>query len=393
MGNKAIIVGAPHHNSLGLVRSLGIKGLKPDVYLISPNKKLGCMKSKYIGEVIFFDSANNLVKYLIGNKPLEGKHILFASGDPISAAIDREYENLKDGYAFFNTCGITASWMNKEKMCELAFSIGMNVPQHVIYNVGDQIPEDIEFPCITKAISSIDGTKADTTICQNLDELKLFLSTPNLCPKIQIEKFIEKEIEFQFLGVSLDGGNEIIIPGHTHIDRPNGIQNTFYFHYKENDETFDEILNKSFRFIKKTRYSGLFSIEFLRDKDGVDYFLEMNFRNDGNAICVTDAGYNLPYIWYLYNSGGDYKKELKDSIFSPVRYCPEYFYTMQCAFGEVPFLLYLKNILSANSFTDYYKGDSPLYFFKFTKFLIKNLVIRKFLIKIGIMRAPKESIG
>lgn len=393
MKNKAIIVGAPHHNTLGLVRSLGIKGLKPDVYLISPNKHLGCMKSKYIGEIIFFDSANELVNYLLINKSTTEKHVLFASGDPISAAIDKEYENLKECYSFFNTCGDTASWMNKEKMCDLASSIGMNVPRHILHNIGDPIPEDIEFPCITKAISSIDGTKADTTICQNRGELESFLTTPNLCSKVQIEKFIDKEIEFQFLGVSIDGGNKIIIPGHTHIDRPNGIQNTFYFNYKENDASFDEILNKASVFIQKTHYSGLFSMEFLRGKDGCDYFLEMNFRNDGNAICVTDAGINLPYIWYLHSVGEDYSQELEKSVFRPVRYCPEYFYTMQCAYGEVPLLTYLKNMLSANSFTNYYKGDSPHYYCNFSKFFIKNIIIRKTLIMMGIMHAPKESIG
>lgn len=27
------------------------------------------------------------------------------------------------------------------------------------------------------------------------------------------------------------------------------------------------------------------------------YFLETNFRNDGNAFCVTESGVNLPVVW------------------------------------------------------------------------------------------------
>lgn len=36
-------------------------------------------------------------------------------------------------------------------------------------------------------------------------------------------------------------------------------------------------------FIRDLGYSGLFSLEFIRDKSGKDYFMELNMRNDGNA--------------------------------------------------------------------------------------------------------------
>ena len=38
--------------------------------------------------------------------------------------------------------------------------------------------------------------------------------------------------------------------------------------------------------------------------------MEINFRNDGNVIAVTNAGVNLPYIWYLFCSGQNYKSEV-----------------------------------------------------------------------------------
>ena len=48
--------------------------------------------------------------------------------------------------------------------------------------------------------------------------------------------------------------------------------------------------------IKETRYNGLFDVEFIQDKDGINYFLEVNFRVDGSIYKLT-PGINLPLEW------------------------------------------------------------------------------------------------
>lgn len=58
------------------------------------------------------------------------------------------------------------------------------------------------------------------------------------------------------------------------------------------------------KFINEIGYTGLFSMEFIRGKDGRDYFLEINMRNDGNSYCVTAAGCNLPFAFYQYMASG-----------------------------------------------------------------------------------------
>ena len=399
--HKVIVIGGDHHNTLGMVRSLGSKGILPDVYVVKPNSSAVSLRSKYIRDLRVFKTDQEVVDCLLEDKPrYKGeKAILLIGSDHAEVCIDKQSDALRDYYVFFNAGGNLSDLMSKESMCQLAEEIGLNVPTRIVLNISNMagaknvVGGGINYPCITKAISSLDGGKSDTTICKTKEELEAFLKTPGLCPTIQIEKYIEKEIEFQFIGLSLDGGDTIVIPGHSHIDRPNGIQNTYFFEYKENDSSFQDTLEKAKCFIKKTGYSGIFSIEFLRGKDGKDYFLEMNFRNDGNAICVTDAGYNLPYIWYLYATGQDYKAEIGNSVFKPVIYCPEIFYTLQCSFGEVPFLTWFRNILRANSFTNYYKGDSlSLYWVRFSIWALVQLW-RGILIRIGLRQAPKESIG
>ena len=59
----------------------------------------------------------------------------------------------------------------------------------------------------------------------------------------------------------------------------------FEVYYKD---SFNCDLNACKKFIKHIEYQGLFSMEYLRDKQENDYFMEINLRNDGNGICVTE---------------------------------------------------------------------------------------------------------
>lgn len=126
-------------------------------------------------------------------------------------------------------------------------------------------------------------------------------------------------------------------------------------------------------FIKKTGYSGLFSIEFIRDKEGHDYFMEMNFRNDGNSICVTASGINLPYIWYLYCSGGEWKKELASSNFRPVYVMPEFADFLTFAGRSIPLTKWFSDWKKTDQFMEYDRLDPKPFFVE-----IKHLVQRAF---------------
>lgn len=361
MVDKVVIIGGDHHNTLGLVRSYGIKGIKPDVILIGPTVDGFVMKSKYVGEGKRCQSATEAVEYLIRHYgDYKGIVIVQTASDESGAALDDRIDKIPSHIKIPNAKGRLSYLMNKDNMCQLARSVGLNVPQYKLIHpaeIEDKLDEDIVYPCITKAISSLDGGKSDTKICRNPDDLMAFLKKDHICPSVIVEQFIDKDIEFQFFGLSLNGGEEIIIPGHSHIHRP-GIQNEYYFPYVENDESFADTLALAKVFIKEAHYSGLFSVEFLRGKDGKDYFLEMNFRNDGNAICVTDAGINLPYVWYLYETKKDYQDELAQSVFKPVEFCPDVIYFYHMLNGELSFGEWYRTTKLSNSFTVYFKGDN-----------------------------------
>lgn len=320
---EIFVIGGNHHNTLGVIRALGYKGIQSNLILVTESKRPYTKYSKYIKRLFVVGDDNEAIKVLLEQKKYLKHAVVIACSDGASSAIDLNYDILHETYSIpgVKEKGRLTGIMNKETMSQIGKKMGFNVPDSwVVESVSDI--NKVEYPCITKPIVSKDGQKSDINICADktmLEEIILHGS----CYSYQVQKFIEKDFEYQVIGLSLDSGREVIIPGISLCIRPCPGTNTGFLHYVSLDDVSSPIdICKSF--IQEIGYSGLFSIEFLRDKRGVDYFLEMNFRNDGNSICVTASGTNLPYIWYLANSNGDYQEEIAKSTFRSVFVMPEF---------------------------------------------------------------------
>ena len=321
---EIIVVGGNHHNTLGVIRGLGFGGVKPIVILHIGDENDPCVAhSCFIKEIKLVSFVENVLQVLRDySKKLVDKAIVIACSDGTSSLLDMHCEELSEYYILPGSSkqGLLTKIMDKEKMAELGRSVGFNVPKSWVVESEKDI-DGIEYPCITKPILSKDGHKSDIKVCQNKNELLEVLEDGS-CYRYQVQKFVEKDFEYQLIGLSLNKGQEIIIPGFSRCIRPCPGTNTGFLRYQSLN-TMELPLDKCKDFITQIGYSGLFSIEFLRDKVGTDYFLEMNFRNDGNSICVTKAGYNLPYLWYAYNTGFDYKAILNKCNFKEVLVMPE----------------------------------------------------------------------
>lgn len=360
---NVVVIGSDHHNTLGVVESLGMAGLSPYVVIVSGHTlpRSFVLKSKYCrgkGIITTYDELIGLLHKTFGGNGTE-RYVAITTNDRTASLLDNHYDELSPFLLLPGTGnqGDLEHWMDKPNMIEVARSVGMNVPQTRIVKAGETV-DDFVFPCITKSISTLKGGKSNIRICNDKQSLNGFLSKQTQYDEVQVQQFIDKDFEFQFIGCSMGGGEEIIIPGRTHIVRPNGYDNTFFLRYLAIDDTFITVLSQVKAFIRQTRYSGPFSIEFIRDHTGTDYFLEMNFRNDGNAVCVTASGTNLPLLWYLYHQDIDaYRAELEKSTFKPVALTPlvHYFYNM--AQGEVPFGEWLRNNRHTTQFSTYFKHD------------------------------------
>lgn len=365
--NKAIVIGGDHHNTLGVIRSLGERGVKPELILVTPAKMTFVDHSRYISNCIKLDKDSRIVETLLTRKKNEReKPVIICCSDSSSGIIDENRDKL---IPFFllpgaEEQGQISKLMSKKIMAELALEVGLKIPQTSYVKDSVEDLDSISFPCIIKPLESRKGSKTEIFICRTRDELITYAATHDIS-KDQIQDFVDKEFEYQLIGCSTR--SEIIIPGVSKILRPCKGSNTSYLHYTPLEDGFCEI-EKCREFVRRTGYRGLFSLEFLRDKQGQDFFMEINFRNDGNAICVTAAGMSLPYIWYLDCIGKDYSIE-KGKEVKPVYVMPDMAEFKLLVTRQISLKEYFSDFKKTDRFMEYDKRDKKP-FWKLVQFHI-----------------------
>lgn len=294
--HKFIILGDGHFNTLGMVRSLGEVGIRPDVVLVDGNKMV-VASSKYINKLHIEDTYEDGLEYIISTYSQEiEKSFLFTGSDKIISVIDRNHKRLNGKFYFFNAgCeGRINFLLSKKEQNVLAESCGFNVPKYEEVIIGDK-PTKVPYPLITKAIdSTVDNWKEQVFICHDENELEDAYSHLK-GERILLQQYIDKKNETGFDALTVNGGEETYLPLQLtyHDTTDTSFGNSIYF-FKPKD---NELCKKIKELMKKTHYSGVFSIDLLIGKDGKIYFLEVNFRNSAWSYPSTCAGVNLLIIW------------------------------------------------------------------------------------------------
>ena len=104
--------------------------------------------------------------------------------------------------------------------------------------------------------------------------------------------------------------------------------NSIYF-FEPSDE---ELCEKVRKLMGKTKYNGIFSIDFLIGRDGKTYFLEVNYRNSAWSYPSTCAGVNLPVLWarsVLSNKLDIDNVKIKELPYSAISDCDEFSYALR----------------------------------------------------------------
>lgn len=358
---RSLVIGGNHQNTLGVIEALGRKGINSYAIINDVRTSSFVLKSKYVKKGWICNEDSDVINCIVQNfDDNKGNIVVTACCDNMASLLNDHYEQFSSFLLLpgISEQGSLTKWMDKEKMNEVARSLGLCVPRSWIVT-SKLIPEDIVFPCVTKSLSSIKNGKSEFTLCHNKEELITFLERQAHSTSIQVQEYIDKEFEFQYLGCSIDNGKTIIIPGRTHIGETTHFNNiTFLKYQKERIISDSTTLSKAEAFVRKTYYSGLFSVEFMHGKDGIDYFLEMNFRNDGNGIAVTASGTNLPYIWYLSCCGKCVENELAKSKVNDTYMMPEDSYFLSMLEENISFNEWRKHLNKTTCFLTYYKGNT-----------------------------------
>lgn len=294
--HKFIVFSLDHYNPLGMIRTLGENGIAP-IYIAVKHKIDIGVKSKYVSCVHKVDSVEEGYRILLeeyGNEEI--KPFLLTSDDRTTGYLDEHYDDLKDKFIFFNAgeTGRIEEFMDKENILELAQKHGLKVLDTRVLSKGE-IPEDLDYPIITKSISpNVGGWKSDVHICRSKEELKNAYETIE-SPVVLVQKYIEKKNEFCLDGFSANKGKDFFV----------GIASTYKYlipgYYSPYMDVFNfsnEEMRKSLNsMMEEIGFEGIFSIEFLIDQDDNYWFCEINFRNSTWSYASTVAGMPLAYLW------------------------------------------------------------------------------------------------
>lgn len=363
---NVIVIGGLHHNTLGCIRALGeALGEKCNIHVLVVGTNLKnpniLSKSKYVtaNTIHYVNSDDDIMPWLI-EFPRDGKRwTIICCSDGAAEVVLNHSKELHKWY-HVPTIETDMDYMCKDVQTNMAADCGLLVPASKTMSTHDPIHWS-DYPCIIKPIKSVIGKgKADIYIVGNHEELKNALNNI-AADSVQLQQYIDKKMEYQLIGCSLRGGEQIIIPGYTSIIRQPKNTNTGYLQYLPIRElNFDR--SGVERLIQKLRYSGLFSVEFIRDKEDHDYFLEINLRNDGNAYCVKTAGVNLPFIWVYYN---EYHRipDCRLTFDKPIYFIPD-FIDMKLGIRSVGVVKWLGQFIHSESHSLLNKKDMGPFIFE-----------------------------
>ena len=303
---RVIAIGGDHYNTYGIVRSLGKQGIKSDVLILAKRPKGSfVLQSRYVANGVVCLNSKDAVDYLVSNYDKSSVNIVICCSDEAVEMVIDNYAILSDSFILplCRTPEETKRLMNKANISSFALEFGLAVPKS--WEICERsIPEGICFPCLTKPIESTHGRKSDIVVCRDMEELRAVVCDQRRCPDYVVQEYIDYEKEVSILGAVLQNG-EVVFSGCIDKLRTCMIGTSSFAVMLDNALLGDNV-EKLTNLMHKSGYRGLFSAEFLK-KDDTFYFLEVNFRNDGNTFVATASGLNLPYLYVMSCMGRESK--------------------------------------------------------------------------------------
>lgn len=360
-GHKVIVMAVEHYNTLSMIRSLGKRGINP-IYIAIQGKGEIASSSKYVSKCFYAYSVDDAYHILIEHYSCErNKPFVLCTDDRTIGYIDNRYDEVKEHFICFNAGENRRinAFMDKYRVIELARKYGLNVLDTISVDRGI-IPDDLEYPIITKSVSPLSGGwKADVFICRDRSELERAYRVIQ-SPVVILQKYIDKRNEYCLEGFSIHGGSDV----HFSISVTyNYLLKDYYSPYLTVGQADNEIINNALAgMFQEIGFEGVFEVEFLVDQDGTIYFDEINFRNSPWSYPAAALGRCIPEMW------------MKAVIDDGFHYCPvtvpEHFtamiepvdYAKRVESGMVTVAEWLYDFKNTNV-TFYFDSDDPKPYF------------------------------
>ena len=361
--HKFIVFGTYSPNTLGQIRSLGEKGIKPIVVLVYKNT-FRIDKSKYISKLYDVKNIEEGLGLIVEKYGFEKyTPFIYTDRDDIMGLLDRNYDQLKDRFYFWNAGeqGRLNKYLNKKSQIQLAKECGFDVIATEVVRIGE-LPRKLLYPIFTKAVDSLNPWwKGFTHICNDEKQLIDAYSQMKDISEIILQQYIEKKDEMPINCISLNGGRVIKTIGRTVYYR---LQKDSFGSFRYVRSFEDKELEKKIKlFIMKVGYTGPFQIEFIVDKSGKKYFLETNFRLAQQDYAFTKLGINVPYEYAMAILNGNmvFDNEIRFDRISIMSEFEDF--RISCLHGDVSFWQWMKDVCQTDCFQFYNKDDLLPFFY------------------------------
>ena len=297
-GDRAIIIGDSTNNTLSIIRSLGEADIEQCLILMCDEDSHFVAKSRYLQKQSVYRIAtiDECLPILEELKSYAGLQTIICSFDEAAMFIDSHEQILSPFYKTPARGKHIGDLFNKDAQCKLAAECGLIVPKSRRFSRTDDIDGiSTDFPIILKPQNSTRGEKSDIHICYNREDVKKALEIESGCDEFVLQEFINKDYELDCIGVRTE--QEVYIPGGVRKIRhyPRLIGAGAYGLFMPVEEIDIDVEGVAL-FLEKSGYYGPFSVEFVRKGD-TNYFMEVNFRNEGLAYAATVAGANLHALY------------------------------------------------------------------------------------------------
>lgn len=301
---EVIVVGEDHYNTLGVVRSLGEKGLNCRLLIAGQQHMRSFVSSsKYVIQSVrtSTDSEDIWSGLLSLTEKLKNEEkAIIPTTDITAIFIDRCFDKFDSGFIVPSCKGKMMRLCDKTYMKKLAEEAGLLVPLHqvIVLDSTDEIGWE-KFPAIVKPIRSIEGNKSDIKVVWSQEELIrcLGLLKRNNYSSAMIEEYIHSDNDYmvEYMGYVRKNG-ECVVSGALKKIREYPIQRGSTSYAEIYPNLPDVGVSQIQAFLSKTGFYGIFDIEFKSDGKNA-YFIEVNFRNGAPSYALNAIGRNVAYEW------------------------------------------------------------------------------------------------
>lgn len=373
--NLPVLILSGHAIALGVIRSLGSKGVP--VYVVSYDTKDMAYKSKFIQQhFVLPHPEKNAEEFIAGLLRIHdkiGKALVFPADDPTLVALSKNIDLLKAKFIIASQdWSIISKVINKDMTYAVAEKVGVPFPKTLSLDETITITEDLikefRFPCLVKPVQShiyFDIFKSKMAIVNNIEELKnQFEQCKKYSLDVTLQEIIEGDIT-QGLNFNSLIYNGKIKQGFTAYkvrmtDNGYGIPVIV-----RSREMIKELWDYSEKLLSEMGYEGYSNVEFKYDKrDGLYKLLEVNGRYNRSSLLSAESGINFPWIQYNYIINGiDFKQNDYEKGFYYVDEFKDFQENIKRLLsGKENLLRFLKPYFSKKVFAIFYSRDmKPFY--------------------------------